>query len=405
MPIACSTCDAPDLARRTGRAGRHGTPARSKAISAVSAVRPGSGEERGVGQALLPAPKITTSGAISRSPASSRRAERAMRDASSRPRGSAARAAAPKPAMPGDVLGPGPRAPLLPAAAQHALGDVQRRGATQRARRRPADRRSCGPRRRRGRRRCRRCRSRPCRRPARRRNAAARHAACSEVGGRPHGLDDAGLVVGRLQADEGALARFAPCRPAGCRASRGRRRRSGATGIRSIRSLGEPRAVQHARVLDGAGQQPVQRALVARRASMPGVSARTFASVPPLVNTTLRAPAPDQRGDRRPARARPGRARRGPRRERKTDCRQPPAPQRPRRCLGPHGRGRVVVEIGAGCARMDPGSAWLQRNGLLRHRQRRKRSKCLHSTPALVLKARSQPIGRPATSGNGATGC
>ena len=119
------------------------TPSRSKAITAVSAFMPGSAKSVVFGSLSASAPKITACGASRAQARFQRRAGTHAGDvASSDAR--AASAAAPKPAIAGDILRAGPRPALLPAALDRGLRDVkfQVRGP---GRRRPLGRRSCAP--------------------------------------------------------------------------------------------------------------------------------------------------------------------------------------------------------------------------------------------------------------------
>ena len=111
--MAASTCDGLTLPEEQADPELSITPSRSSAIKAVSAATPGSAKFEVLARRGARAPKITASGATCFKPASKRsrsvasvRSEFARRDF----------AAAPKPAMPGQIFGAGAAAMLLPAA-------------------------------------------------------------------------------------------------------------------------------------------------------------------------------------------------------------------------------------------------------------------------------------------------
>ncbi len=339
MRAPCPTSRRSPTTRRRRRGRRRS--ARSRPFS------PGQREQARVGQARLrPRRRSRLSGASSRSPASNASRSAAIRVASSsRDRSAAARRGA-------------------------EAGDARRRSPSRPARRAPARRRAAGaPRcaiRRREHERA------DALRPAelvggnsdegQRRSPAGSNVdlagglhgvamqqpagSVDEVGGGAHGLDDAGLVIGGLEADEHAA------RPGSHNPSSRPRRATrsttplASTGMRSTRSAGK-RAPSSTQGCSMALASSRSSGRLSARHARPGVRARTFASVPPLVNTTLRASAPTSTATA--SRARSTR----PRAARPSACTEdglPPASSARDHGvarLGPKRRSRVVVEIGA----------------------------------------------------------
>ena len=268
-----------------------------------------------------------------------------------------------------------------------------------RARPRPADRRACGRKGRRGRRRSLPGRNRSCRRPAPRRNAATRPRH-GEVGGRANGLDDAGLVVGGLQATRSTRSpRFAQSSTRR-RRRRGRRPRSAEPGFARWRRLGSGRrpARKGARWRWSAagpdGRLPRREHDAGRQREDIGLGAAAGEHHVAGVSTRPARPTASRACSTRPRAARPSAC---------TEDGLPPASSardhgvaglRPKRPKSRCGRER--------CGRRrtcDPGSAWLSEKRPLASAQGATRSKSLHSTPALVLKAALPrwrgPAGRP----------
>ena len=162
---------APDLARGAGRTGRQRDAGEIEARSGPS--RPGApaARRRRCSAAAMPRRRRSTaSAAAARTAASARPRSASMRSSAPLEVGSAGRGRGGAEAGDGgDVLGAGPAAPLLPAAADQAVADLEAVRREARSRPRPSARRACAPRGSARRRREPRCRRRPCRRPAPRR--------------------------------------------------------------------------------------------------------------------------------------------------------------------------------------------------------------------------------------------
>ena len=140
-PIASSTWLAPTLPEEHAAPALTATPARSSLITSSLSRLAGQRDARGVGDAQACAPSTTASGVIARHLPSSRSRKHALRCYSARS-ARAISAAAPKPAIAGDVLGAGAPAALLAAALDkrrrlRSVANDERADALR-------DRRSCG---------------------------------------------------------------------------------------------------------------------------------------------------------------------------------------------------------------------------------------------------------------------
>ena len=127
-PMASSTCERRTLPEEQAEPDDTATPARSKAISAVSALRPGTAKAQVLGSREAPEPKTTASGAIclSRASASSRSApSRADSNATVRATRSAA---TPKPAIAATFSVPARRPLSCPPPRRSRVGHVDRSG-------------------------------------------------------------------------------------------------------------------------------------------------------------------------------------------------------------------------------------------------------------------------------------
>ena len=212
---------------------------------------------------------------------------------------------------PGDVLGAGPVAPLLPAAADQAVADLDPVRGQRRSRRRPSGRRACAPT----------ASEHPRRAPLMSQGifpaawTASRAGArrCSMHQRRRLGdrLDHAGLVVRRLERDQNAARRLPA--PAARQARRGRQPPSPSTGNSLDRAPSRKRCPSSTQACSVAPTRRQRRALRRRPAAAPGVSTVFAASVPPLVKTTFLALGRRQAPRPAPAPARPPPAPRGPR--------------------------------------------------------------------------------------------
>ncbi len=122
--MAASTCDGRTFPEEQADPDERAIPSRSKAISAVSALSPGMANAKVFGNRRVPAPKTTASGATARRPDSAWPLSLSRRSASSR---MAAQGPCRRSSEAGggrDVLRPGPEAPLLPAAPDQTLADL-----------------------------------------------------------------------------------------------------------------------------------------------------------------------------------------------------------------------------------------------------------------------------------------
>src|SRR5215211_1948904 len=99
-PMAVSTCEAATLPDEQADPDDTATPARSRAISAVSALTPGTAKKVVLGNRSTPAPKITAPGEMASKPASSRSRNATILARSSDSPAAAAADAAPKAAIP-----------------------------------------------------------------------------------------------------------------------------------------------------------------------------------------------------------------------------------------------------------------------------------------------------------------
>ena len=236
------------------------TPSRSKAISAVSAVSPGTAKSVVLGSRGAAAPKITASGRRRLRPASSSSRKRAMRRGVGRIGRSAGRAAAPNPAMAATFSVPARSAALLAAAADQRRRQCEcRRARTsapapcgppilcadERQRSAPSASMSAGD----AARRLHRVDMQQCRR---------RHARCRRP--RATGWITPVSLLASITETSGRSAR-ASALPA--RQDRARRR--AVTGKILDRVGGETTAAQHRGVLDGRHKKPVAPVLCARR--------------------------------------------------------------------------------------------------------------------------------------------
>ena len=384
-PIASRTCDAPDLARRAGRArrdrdageverhqqplGRRGPAPRRRCVLG-SRARAARRRPRRRARARDSAASNRSRSAASRRSASTARDRR--------------RAAAPKAAMAGDVLGAAAQPALLAAAAHAAARPMATPVA--RSTRAPTP---FGPpslwRRQQQRHRRRAPRRRQAIRPAAWTASQTTSPPCGldERRGLGDRLDHAGLVVGGLQRQHGRR------RPRDERASQRRRGRatpSASTGSdrrRARPGSGGRAARRHARRRRRAGASSRRRPRRRGRASAP-----VAASVPPEVKTTPLGPRADQRGDlraravsTRPARARPSAW---------TDDGLPASVQRRDhggRAPRPQRRRGIVVEIDRAAAR--PITAIAQKSCIARV-SRAKRPLCTQASAV----ARSPMSGR-----------
>ena len=262
-------------------------------------------------------------------------------------------AAAPKPAMAGDVLGPGPAAPLLPAAADEAVGR-SRAGRTARTMaRRPWDRRACGPRASGRRRRARgNVDRRSCRRPGRRRMQERRRRRGPARATAATGWMTPVSLLASLERDQDARVRS---RATGAPSSQSRStrpsgRRGSLDGVRpesdARRGRSDARSRRRAAATAARAPQPPEAPGAERDVVGLGAAAGE--------HDRLAGAAPTRRGDRVPRRLdqRPGRPALGM--DRRRVARQLGARAAPPRRLRPQGRGGVVVEVGTRSVTCDP---------------------------------------------------
>ncbi len=257
-PIAASTCEACTVPDEQAAPDDTAIPLRSKAIIAVSAFRPGTVRQRGIGQPRRVSAendRLRRKRSEFRLPAD--RATPPCAPASAARAASAAAQAAPKPAMAATFSVPARSAALLAAAADQRRGDMevvashQRAGALRAAElvRRQAD--QVGAERRSG---CNRC----ARRPARRRHAAAPLAAWTMAAMAAIGWMTPVSLLASITDTSGRSARGQAA------FQRGQIEQAVAGDRQLLDRLGrKTAAAAHRRVLDGGDEQPVARRLAA----------------------------------------------------------------------------------------------------------------------------------------------
>ena len=339
---------APTLPDEQAEPDETATPSRSKAIRAVSALRPGHGEGEGVGQPRRAAAEdhgVRSDARRARPPprrAAPRRRSGLGREAAAGP----ISAAAPKPTMPATFSVPARAPRSCPPPRIRRVGELDAGRRPARSRRRPSGRRACGPtgsgRRRRGRRDRSAilpaaCTASVCTRPPR---ACTMRAASATGWTTPVSLLASWTETSDRAPSRATRARREP--------ARGRRRPSPSTGIRSTASGGEAVPVEDAGMLGRADEQQRSRPALRRsRRQRRGDSTVLFASVPPLVKTTSSAAAPTSAATWSRARSIAARAARPSAWTEDGIAGQLQGARHRLRHLGPQRRGGVVVEIAA----------------------------------------------------------